>query len=60
VSFIGEVEKDAHNRIILRCRVCRCVDGLSLDTWDKAVLMQRKFLQQKEAFGLKRYFFLID
>ena len=42
VQVLGEMQADG----VLRARACRPVDGLSLDTWDRAVHMQRAFLER--------------
>ena len=43
VSLIGEVAVD-ESGIILRARVCSSVDGLSVDMWDKSVIMHRLYM----------------
>ena len=51
VSVIGEVERDAESGggKVLRARVCRSVDGLSVEVWDKTVAMHREFMSKLDA-----------
>ena len=49
VMFVGEVSAEAGGKLLLVARVCRAVEGLSLDMWDKSVLLHRGFLQKLDA-----------
>jgi hypothetical protein len=51
VMFVGEVTAEAATggRLLLVARVCRAVEGLSLDMWDKSVLLHRSFQQKLDA-----------
>ena len=46
-SFIGETET-RHDGLRLRARVVRCVDGIDLGLFDRALQLRRQFLQEEE------------
>lgn len=48
-NMIGELEDGNQNEIVLRARVVRCVDGLDLSLYRKAIESQRRYLENRNA-----------
>jgi hypothetical protein len=48
-NMIGELEAGNQNDIMLKARVVRCVDGLDLSLYRKAIESQRKYLELRNA-----------
>lgn len=43
--LIGEIESSNDDRVVLKARVVRCVDGLDLALYKKAIEGQRKYFE---------------
>jgi hypothetical protein len=46
-QFIGEIEK-ADDKIFLKAKVARCVEGLDVNLWEQALELRRRFEKERE------------
>ncbi|XP_045159578.2 CST complex subunit TEN1-like [Mercenaria mercenaria] len=48
-QMIGELEPGSQHDIVLKARVVRCVDGLDMSLYRKAIECQRMYLQKRNS-----------
>lgn len=48
-QMIGELERGKQGDVVLKARVVRCVDGLDMALYRKAVECQRTYLEKRQA-----------
>lgn len=48
-QMIGELEPGRHGDIVLKARVVRCVDGLDMPLYRKAIECQRTYLEKRKS-----------
>jgi hypothetical protein len=47
VMVLGEVAPNSNaGGVMIVARICRSVEGLSIDVWDKAVMLHRGFMKK--------------
>ncbi len=49
LMLVGEVVCQPDGQLLLVARVCRAVEGLSLELWDRSVLLHRGFVDKCSA-----------
>ena len=51
-QFIGEMHpSDTSDKMLLQARVVRCVEGLDLSLYERAIDIQRRYLEQRQNMG---------